>query len=218
MGLVEALRASAHDALEPFRHVNPHTGLWLAVLVIGVALLITWMRRVSWRMMKPLLPAFTIHETEHSFAGVLGLNPWDYIRLNGRDPQRINTLSDAFKKDVVRDQQRYYVVTIVDRDKKTAVLYKELRIAPLTRRGAFPEGRVKFDAELLTHIRLHNDYSDDDQPGSPIVGSYDVYIRPVRWCDIRHWLLHPNREIRIVLWVTLITTTIPLLIEFVGSL
>jgi len=66
---------------------------------------------------------------------------------------------------------------------------------------------------VLTEIRLNNGFEEDDNPESEIVGQYDVYIRKVRWYDIRHWLLHPNREIRIVIWVTLITTTLPVLLD-----
>jgi hypothetical protein len=49
------------------------------------------------------------------------------------------------------------------------------------------------------------------------VREYNVYIRPVLWYHVRHWLTHPNREIRIVVWVTSITTSAPLLIEIIGS-
>jgi len=40
-----------------------------------------------------------------------------------------------------------------------------------------------------------------------------VFVRPVQWYDVRHWLQHPNREIRIVIWVTIITTTLPVLFD-----
>jgi hypothetical protein len=78
-------------------------------------------------------------------------------------------------------------------------------------RYSVQDGAVQFDEESLNAIRVGNSSDADDEAGADIVGTYDVFIRRVQWYDVRHWLTHPNREIRIVIWVTIITTLLPML-------
>ncbi|MDP1555040.1 MAG: hypothetical protein Q8L84_06235, partial [Hyphomonas sp.] len=32
-------------------------------------------------------------------------------------------------------------------------------------------------------------------------GTFDLFVRAVRWWDVRHWIFHPDREIRVSLRV-----------------
>lgn len=86
--------------------------------------------------------------------------------------------------------------------------------------GAVDNEKIQLSTDDLTTVRLKNGHPDDDDDlnsegrPNPVSGRYDVYIRPVRWYDVRHWLLHPNREIRIVVWVTIITTMFPMLLGY----
>ncbi len=122
------------------------------------------------------------------------------------------------RKLVQKDASKYYLVTIVEKGRPIALVYREMRLQVPRRNGRVQPNTLQLDADSLSLVRLGNSQPDDDdvtQSPAPefLNGTYNVYVRPVRWYDIRHWLLHPNREVRIVVWVTLITTTVPVLLD-----
>jgi hypothetical protein len=89
---------------------------------------------------------------------------------------------------------------------------------PFGNRWKNQPGVIQLDTSGATEVRNMNGYEEDGDLNSGVsVREYNVYIRPVLWYHVRHWLTHPNREIRIVVWVTSITTSAPLLIEIIGS-
>lgn len=117
--------------------------------------------------------------------------------------------SEAWNSRRAEETSRHYVVTIVERTQKRVVLYKEMIVGPGRKKGGVNPAFIQLGQEDLSHVRLNNGHDDDDLPDAEISGDYDVYIRKVRWFDIRHWLLHPNREVRIAVWVSLLTTALP---------
>lgn len=195
---------------EPMRHVGWETGVVFAFCILFVALITTALLRHSWRFSKPALPRLTIKGAAHSFTSNLRLNGAQYLafRKVGGGIQ-----SPQARTVIAQDSSKYYVITIVDAERKRPVLYKEMLIQPGQGRGHLIENEIQVDQADLTRIRLNNLYDDDDAEGQPVSGKYDLYIRPVRWWDVRHWLLHPNREIRLVVWVTIISTLIPILMD-----
>ena len=142
----------------------------------------------------------------------LRISPEDYLAFHGLQ-SKLSFDSEQVKGLLKKDSSRYYVVTIVESGKARALIYKELLLQVATRRGRAAPGSIQLDQQLLTDIRLGNGYEEDDAEGADIISKYNIYLRRVRWYDVRHWLLHPNREIRIVVWVTLITTTLPVLLD-----
>jgi len=199
-------------AVEPLHRLTWQTGTMFATLFVAGALFATLLVRYSWLLSKPTIRSAKVNKNHHMYRDHLRVSPAEYLSFH-----RLKTdlsIEQAPAADIVKkDSTRYYVVTVVEAGKRRPILYKEMRLQVPSRRGRVVPGYVQFDQEVLTEIRLNNGFEEDDNPESEIVGQYDVYIRKVRWYDIRHWLLHPNREIRIVIWVTLITTTLPVLLD-----
>lgn len=187
------------------------TAALFLIFALLLALAVTWILRASWRFGRPTFEDKRIKGHHHQFRDNLRVSANSYMHFHNRGEAGIR--SEVVRNDIARDSNRYYVVTVVDREKRKAVLYRELRLQPGQSRGALETDLVQFDQEVLTNVRLANGYDDDDEPGINISGRYDIYVRKVQWYDIRHWLLHPNREIRIAVWVTLITTFTPTFID-----
>lgn len=173
---------------------------------------------------KPKARGLQVVSTHHWTEGSIALSLEEYIRVFVNDSEQFLTqnatktargkwVSDRYKKE----QSKYFVVTLVECDPKGArwlgspVMTRELKI---WRRSNPPaEGMVHLDAVSLREVRDHNNSGLDDTDGTEVAGRYDLYVRRVRWYDIRHWLVHPNREIRIAVWVTLISTVVPPILD-----
>jgi len=199
-------------AVGPLHQLTWQTlSLFLAILLLA-ATFVTFLLRHSWIWAPITLPGVKIKRNAHTYRDHLRLSPDDYLSFH-KLSANLNIEGEEAKKVIQRDSDRYYVVTIVEKGKRLPLIYKELRLQVPSRGGRVVKGVVQLDLDVLTDVRLNNGYEEDDELGTDIAGAYDVYIRRVRWFDVRHWLLHPNREIRIVVWVTLITTTLPVLLD-----
>jgi hypothetical protein len=206
----EIARQFWRQAIDPLHGLTWQTAFLLIWLVAFAALIATWMLRVSWRWSKPSLAARKVKPNHHMYPGRVRLSREDCAAVLRLNPQIDETTlaSKAAKKF-----EKYYVLTLVEQQTKRVILYKETRLQLGRRNGTVASQSIQLDAGDLSETR-HNIHSqNDDQDGSEIEGFYDVYLRPVQWYDVRHWLLHPNREIRIVVWVTLITTCLPVLLD-----
>lgn len=200
-------------ATDPLHRLSWQTWSLLLIVVLSAAIVALGLARASWRFSRPSLKGVHIKGGPHTYVDHLRVNVRDYMRFHRRDPT-LQVSSDIVARDVAKDAGRYYVVTVVESGKFSPILSKEMRLQFASRRYAVGENVVQFDSDALTEIRLGNTSDEDDEAGADIAGTYDIYIRKVRWYDVRHWLNHPNREIRIVVWVTLITTTLPTVLDF----
>jgi hypothetical protein len=203
------------DAVGPLHGLTWQTGSLLVMIVLATALIATWVLSISWiwPWTRKAVSAGVIKHTAHTYKDHLRLSAADYLRFHGLKPDA-SLATPAVAARRTRDLDRYYVVTIVEKDKRKVVVYRELKLqCPMGGRWRTEQGQIQLDETLLTQVRFENGNVEDDDPEAPINGRYDIYVRPVRWYDVRHWLLHPNREIRIVIWVTLITTTLPVLLD-----
>jgi hypothetical protein len=203
------------DAVEPLHQLTWQTSTLLLMILLFAALIATWLLSISWiwPWNRPLIAGALIKPAAHTYKDHLRLSTSDYLRFH-----RLKEGASMNDKAVVhartRDLDRYYVVTIVERDKRKVVVYRELRLqCPMAGRYQTQREEIQLDESLLTHVRFENGNVEDDEPGTPVAGRYNIYVRRVRWYDVRHWLQHPNREIRIVIWVTIITTTLPTLLQ-----
>jgi hypothetical protein len=212
----QALQQFLSDALIPLHNLTWQTFTLLAALVILALSLAAWILRVSWRFpgAKAQILNARIKPNHHMYADHLRISLPDYLRLHKLSPD-LKLTSPALDRRLKEDATRYYVVTVVETSKRKAVLYKEMRVhMPMGNRWRPNANDIQFDQATLTDIRLNNGFDEDDDPQSGTVsGAYEVFIRPVRWYDVRHWLTHPNREIRIVVWVTIITTALPTVLD-----
>lgn len=193
------------DAIGPLRSLGWETFLLFVTIVLIAFLLLTWIRRISWRWRKPTFSSRHVRKEHHNYADTLKLNLADMQSYLGTDAAETNVADQVSKK-----LNGHFVVTIVESSNNTVCTYREMRLQLGRRKGALADSEIQLPAKLLTELRLNNRHDDDDEDSSEVSGSYDVYIRKVNLFDIRHWLLHPEREIRIVIWVTLITTLLPL--------
>lgn len=223
--LADAWSRFSSAALEPLRHLTPQTGVMLALALLIAWLIARIIRSATWRFSKPVATGLEIMTTYHTNAGTIALSPEEYIRAFASDPEvflvrnqtrtaRMQWGLDRHK----REHDNYFVFTLVERSDPntpralgTPVLNRELRV---WRKSNPPkEGFVQLDLSALREVRDSNNSSADDVDGEPVSGLYDLYMRRVRWWDVRHWLVHPNREIRIAIWVTIISTIVPVTLE-----
>ncbi|MEQ1812396.1 MAG: hypothetical protein ABL889_20880 [Terricaulis sp.] len=201
-----------HRAVDPLHALGWET-FWLFVaIILLVSLIATVLLRYSWVWSAPTIANARIKSAAHMYQNNLRVSPEDYLALH-KVNSKLSFESEQVKSLLRKDSSRYYVITVVENGKAKALIYRELLLQIATRRGRAAPGLVQLDQQLLTDVRLGNGYEEDDAENTEIIGTYDIYIRRVRWYDVRHWLLHPNREIRIVVWVTLITTTLPVLLD-----
>ncbi len=200
-------------ALDPLHSMGWQTGSLFLILLLSALLIAYWIARATWIFQKPKLSGVKIKGGPHTYKDFLRLHSKTYMALHKRDVQG-SAQSDIVKQDLAKDASRYYVVTVVESGKPLPLVTREMHLQFASKRYSVPEGHVQFDGEVLNEIRLNNASQDDDEGGTEIEGTYDIYIRRVQWYDVRHWLTHPNREIRIVLWVTIISTFLPFLIDF----
>lgn len=227
--VVSWLSTFVEVGLQPFRAANTNT-LTIALLAFGIfALIITWIRRAGWRWMKPRAVCLKVMPNAHSNPGAIGISFDDFIRARGKKPEDASEFpTETSKKiwavkEMRRLQKQHFVVTIThtERDKplhklrQFVVLYRELQLWAPQGGSAVPNGQMKLDEDCLKELRIRNEYAYDDGDGREVLGQYNIYVRAARWYDIRHWLLHPNREVRIAVWVTLLTTLVPAMIDAV---
>ncbi|MBL8545675.1 MAG: hypothetical protein JNL81_04380 [Hyphomonadaceae bacterium] len=211
--LSAAFNRQWHAAVDPLHLLTWQTAALFAFLILSAALIATWLLSISWiwPWTRPLIAAGAIKPGAHTYKDHVRLSTADYLRFH-RLGEGASKTAAAVTNARQRDLEHYYVVTIVERQKRKVVVYRELKLqCPMGGKYQTSTNEVQLDEALLTQVRFENGNVEDDEPDTPIAGTYDVYVRRVRWYDVRHWLLHPNREIRIVIWVTLITTTVPML-------
>lgn len=204
-------------AVGPLHNLTWETFSLFAILLLSAALIATVLLRYSWVWSKPVLRAANIKFGSHLYQDNLRLNPDDYLAFH-KLSKSLSFDSDPVKKLIKKDASGYYLITIVEKGRPIALVYREMLLQVPRRNGRVQPNAVQLDSASLSQVRLGNSQPDDDdaaqQPAPEFLnGAYDIYIRRVRWYDIRHWLLHPNREVRIVVWVTLITTTLPVLLD-----
>ncbi len=209
-GLSQAAFENWTAAVDPLHRLTWQTFVLLGSIVLVAAGFASLLMRYSWVWSAPTIKGAKIKNAAHMYQSHLRMSPEDYLALK---KLKLNFESDQAKAFVNRDAANYYLVTIVEQGKPKALVYQELRLQMPTRKGRAAKGFIQLDDSSLTAVRLGNVSEDDDESGTEIKGTYDVYVRRVRWFDLRHWFLHPNREIRIVVWVTLITTTLPVLLD-----
>ncbi|MEQ1812398.1 MAG: hypothetical protein ABL889_20890 [Terricaulis sp.] len=213
--LRSGLEAHWHKAIDPLHGLTWQTGALFLLLILSAALIATWLLSIAWvwPWNRPLIAGASIRPSAHTYKDHLRLSTVDYLRFHElKAGASFN--EQAVVSTRAKDLDRYYVVTVVEKDKRKVVVYRELKLqCPMAGRYQTQQDEIQFDESLLTQVRFENGNIEDDEPDTPVAGRYNVYVRRVRWYDVRHWLTHPNREIRIVIWVTIITTTLPVLLD-----
>ena len=212
--------------LQPLREANFYTLAIFLILFGAFAIFISFLRRAGWRWMAPRLVSRRIVKDAHSNPGALGLSYDDFILARRKNPEDKQAFPTENSKrtwcigEMRRLKNQHFVVTITHTEKdkprnklrQFVVAYRELRLWSPQGKNVEP-GFIKLDEDCLKELRIRNEYAFDDRDGSDVLGQYNIYLRAAQWYDVRHWLLHPNREIRIAVWVTMITTLLPPMVD-----
>lgn len=118
-----------------------------------------------------------------------------------------------------RLKDKYFLVQFREGGKE--LFRKELKI----RAGWMTLGPQLFrtDPETLKILKSKSvsDEDDETEDNQGAIGEFDIFFRPIANWDIRHWLNHPSREVRIGIWVAMFATALefgPDLAEFVRAL
>jgi hypothetical protein len=222
--MTAAIAAFWEAATEPLKHLRVETGVLIVLAVLLGWLVARIVRSATWRFDNPVEQGLQIAPTAHTNTGMIALSLEEYIRKFADNPEvfLLNNQAKNTRQRWVNEKQRkvrdqYFVVTIVERRPDAPrwlgnpVLTKELRVWAKSVPPA--EGVFQLDTECLRDVRDHNSSSADDIEGRPIEGNYDLYMRKVSIFDVRHWLVHPNREIRIAVWVTIISMIVPVVFD-----
>lgn len=119
----------------------------------------------------------------------------------------------ALKQLYHNERTTYFVVEF--REAGKFLFRRELAVRPTQKNLGEEEFRV--DSNTLEKLKAKSRSSADDDTGSSIaaIGDFDINVRPVGRLDWRHYLNHPNREIRLTIWVALFAITLEYSIPFV---
>lgn len=104
---------------------------------------------------------------------------------------------------------------------KEEMFRKELKIRAGWKTMDHAIFRTDPDTLRLLKTKSKSDDDDDTEPNIGAIGQFNIFFRPITNWDARHWLNHPNREIRIGIWVALFATFLefgPDLWEFLRAL
>ncbi|RAN38232.1 hypothetical protein [Hyphomonas pacifica] len=103
-------------------------------------------------------------------------------------------------------ENRYFVV--IFRENSKTVLKRELKILPVWVKTK--ENEVRADGETARLLKKGSASlrDDDTDAAHGVDGVFDLFVRPIRWWDVRHWLFHPNREVKVGVRVAFFITAL----------
>lgn len=123
--------------------------------------------------------------------------------------QTAQALNERFEKE-------YFLVRF--QEKGGQLFSKELKIRAGWKQINYIEFRT--DPETLKTLKAKSasDEDDDTETNEGAIGEFDIFARTIKPWDFRHWLHHPNREIRIGLWVAMFAATLEFGPDLISSL
>jgi hypothetical protein len=200
----DPLRAMGFECAQPFIVFR----LGHLLLLVAIFAIVTLILRVT-LFRKPVSRGYStsvqlsFERNPHNDSRILYMDPYSLAQALGRPTHHLKT---KLEKNLNQDRlNQWYVVEIHENGKR--LLRREMRVRARAR--GYAQGDASLDQSLIEIIRAKNEsVEDDDFEGGGVEGCYDVTFRKVKWYDLGHWLTHPNRDIRLGLWVAIIATTI----------
>ena len=127
----------------------------------------------------------------------------DMLEVRGLDGLN---LKETAKRLNEKYEDEYFLVEF--RENGGRLFRKELKIRAGWMKLNFFEFRL--DPETLKTLKAKSDSDEDDDTDAKqgAIGEFDLFARGIKPWDFRHWLHHPNREIRIGLWVAMFAATL----------
>jgi len=130
---------------------------------------------------------------------VIKLHPSRMVEL--LDQKDLKNLGPAAATEKLNERfgKRYFIVEF--REAGRRVYRGEARLLPVWQRTQSHE--IRLDPGTMAALKKGSaSVLDDDTDNSVGVdGVFDLFARNIRWWDIRHWIFHPDREVRIGLRV-----------------
>lgn len=122
--------------------------------------------------------------------------------------KRLKSLGTKALTDKLNEEHENVYFLVIFREAGRTVLKREVRIAPVWVRTS--ENEVRADAETMRLLKKGSSslLDDDTDDSVGVNGIFDVFVRPVRWWDVRHWIFHPNREVKIGVRVAIFITAL----------
>ncbi len=120
------------------------------------------------------------------------------LEENGLDGQGLRATATVLNQ---KFGSKYFMVEF--RESGSFLFRKELKL----RAGwyNYPDNEIRTDAKTLEKLKSESMSREDDDTdrSEGAIGTFDLFLRPVRPLDLRHWLYHPKREIRLAIWVAI---------------
>jgi len=127
----------------------------------------------------------------------------DMFEINGLDGLN---LKETAKRLNGRFEDDYFLVEF--RENGGRLFRKELKVRAGWMKLNYFEFRLDPDTLKMLKAKSDSDEDDDTDGKQGAIGEFDIFARGIRPWDFRHWLHHPNREIRIGLWVAMFAATL----------
>lgn len=123
-----------NTAVNPLHHLTWQTFSLAACVALLAMLAAAVLLRYSWRFRKPSINNATIKRHHHKYEGHLRISPADY--------RAFHRLGDALKLDqgagaelLAKGSSKYYIITLVETERRKVVLYREMRLHVPLRKG-----------------------------------------------------------------------------------
>jgi len=129
------------------------------------------------------------------------VNPHAFAKaLKERGYEQLNP-TNAAKKLNEKYGDRYFVCQFREGGKR--MFRRELKIRAW--HINLKNTDFQLDPETLDLLKKASFSKLDDELGDSYGadGKFDIFFRPVKWWDLRHWLNHPAREIRYALYIAI---------------
>ncbi|WP_341197356.1 hypothetical protein [Hyphomonas chukchiensis] len=132
---------------------------------------------------------------------MMHMHPHTLARLMKEKGYEQLNYRDACRKLNEKYRDRYFVVQFQEGGRE--ILRTELQLQVPWK--GFEANCIRLDAETLSRLKAGTESKVDDGTGDSVGadGMFDLFVREVRWWDLRHWLFHPSREIRLAIYVAL---------------
>lgn len=147
----------------------------------------------------------TIMINSHRMRDMLGVSGLDGL-----------SLKETAKRLNARFEDDYFLVEF--RENGARLFRRELKI----RAGWLKLNYFQFrlDPQTLKVLKAKSDSDEDDDTDDRqgAIGEFDLFARGIKPWDVRHWLHHPNREIRIGLWVAMFASALEFGPDLISSL
>lgn len=188
----------------------------LSILTAGVTYIVLRYANIAGAKWKQALGTKSHENGAVNYPDTLMINSHrmrDMFEVGGLDGLN---LKDTAKRLNSRFEDDYFLVEF--RENGGRLFRKELKVRAGWMKLNYFEFRLDPDTLKTLKAKSDSDEDDDTDGKQGAIGEFDIFARGIKPWDFRHWLHHPNREIRIGLWVAMFAATLEFGPDLIGSL